>query len=76
LTALQRLGLRLGDDIKIATHANRGSPALLGWENELTMIEVDPEEIVHRMFDILERLMKGDAPVQTVYEVTPRLRGA
>ncbi len=76
LTSLQRLGLRIGTDVQIATHANVGSPALLGWENDLTMIEVNPAEIVHQMFDKLERLMQGVAPVQTLYEVTPRLRGA
>ncbi len=74
LTALQRLGIRVGEDIHIATHANVGSPALLGWENDLIMIEVDPAEIVYQMFDKLERLMEGVAPNQKVYEVTPRLR--
>jgi DNA-binding LacI/PurR family transcriptional regulator len=74
LTALQRLGVRVGNDVQIATHANVGSPALLGWENDLIMIEVEPAEIVRQMFDSLERLMNGEAPDETTCQVTPRLR--
>jgi DNA-binding LacI/PurR family transcriptional regulator len=75
LTALQRLGIRVGEEVQIATHANVGSPALLGWENDIILIEVDPSEIVHQMFSKLERLMEGITPNQKIYEVTPRLRG-
>lgn len=74
LTAFQRLGIRVGKDMQIATHANVGSPALLGWESDLTLIEIDPGEIVNRMFDKLQRLMDGTIPAQTLYEVLPRLR--
>ena len=64
--ALMALG-RLGDDaktgIRIATQTNRGSPALLGWEDRLTRLEFDPAEIVATMFETLEALMGGEVPV-------------
>ncbi|MBC8104884.1 MAG: substrate-binding domain-containing protein [Cytophagales bacterium] len=75
LTSLQKLGVRVGKDVQIATHANVGSPALLGWENDLIIVEVDPAEIVDQMFDTLERLMDGENPVPASHEVAPRLRG-
>ena len=75
LTAFQRLGISIGKEIQIATHANVGSPVLLGWEDALTLIEVDPGEIVNQMFSKLEQLMGGISPVQTAERVLPRLRG-
>jgi DNA-binding LacI/PurR family transcriptional regulator len=74
LTALQRLGLRVGDEVKIATHANAGSPALLGWEDRLTRLEIDPTEIVGGMFDTIEDLLHGKQPEVAFTEVKPRYR--
>jgi len=74
LTALHKLGMRIGEDVRIATHANVGSPALLGWEEELTLMEIDPAEIVSLMFAQLEACMDGDVPVDRNRQVRPRLR--
>lgn len=74
LTALQRLGIQAGEDIKIATHSNTGSPALLGWEDRLTRLEVDPAEIVAGMFDTVEDLLRGKVPAKAYVRVKPRLR--
>lgn len=74
LTALQRLGVHVGDDIKIATHANAGSPALLGWEDRITRLEVDPTEIVAGMFDVMESLLRGEDPAPGTVNIKPRLR--
>ncbi|MBC8136122.1 MAG: GntR family transcriptional regulator [Fibrella sp.] len=74
LTALQRLGIQVGEEIKIATHANAGSPALLGWEDRITRLEVDPAEIVGGMFDTVEDLLHGKEPKAGFIEVKPRLR--
>jgi DNA-binding LacI/PurR family transcriptional regulator len=74
LTAFQRLNIGVGEEIHIATHANVGSSVLLGWEDALTIIEVDPGEIVNEMFFKLERLMDGITPVQNDHRVLPRLR--
>ena len=74
LTGLQRLGVRVGEEIKIVTHANIGSPVLLGWEDRITRLEVDPSEIVEGMFDILETLMHGQSVVPGETRVKTRLR--
>jgi DNA-binding LacI/PurR family transcriptional regulator len=54
LTALRKLGLSPGKDIHIATHANKGSNTLYGNEEDLTLIEFAPKEIVETLFQMLE----------------------
>jgi DNA-binding LacI/PurR family transcriptional regulator len=74
LVALQKLGVCVGEHVKIATHANRGSPVLLGWEDDLTVIEVDPAEIVQTMFEMLEMLMDGKTPPERRVSIKPRVK--
>jgi DNA-binding LacI/PurR family transcriptional regulator/DNA-binding transcriptional ArsR family regulator len=62
LMALERHGRRVGEDIHVATQANRGSPALLAWEDRITRLEFDPAEIVATMFEALGALMRGETP--------------
>ncbi|HVK05960.1 MAG TPA: substrate-binding domain-containing protein [Armatimonadaceae bacterium] len=73
LTALGKAGVVVGRDVHLASHANAGSPALLGWEEELTLMQIDPSEIVRHMFDTLERLMDGVTPPERTMLVLPRL---
>lgn len=74
LGALRNRGVRIGRDVKIASHANVGSTVLLGSENDLTLIEVDPAEIVRAMFDTLETLMDGKIPQKEVIHIKPHVR--
>ncbi len=74
LAALQRLGVAVGETVKIATHVNAGSPVLLGWEDRLFRLEVDPSEIVNGMFDTLESLMNGESIKNMDKEIKPQLR--
>lgn len=74
LTVLAKEGVRVGSDVQIATHANVGSRVLLGWEKEMTLIEVDPAKVVQAMFDLLETLMDGKEPGETIQVILPRLR--
>jgi DNA-binding LacI/PurR family transcriptional regulator len=74
LAPRQRLGVAVGVTVKIATHANAGSPVLLGWENRLVRLEVDPSAIVNGMFDTLESLMNGDTVENLEKEIKPQLR--
>jgi DNA-binding LacI/PurR family transcriptional regulator len=74
LTGLGKLGVVIGRDVQIASHANAGSPALLGWEEELTLMEVDPAEIVSLMFSLLETCMDGEEPENPHPAVLPRPR--
>lgn len=70
LAAMRKLKLEPGRDVKIATHVNRGTSVMKGYEHELTMVEVDPEQLVNTAFNVLERLMKGEKiPSETVFHV-------
>lgn len=74
LKVLREVKIVAGKDVKIATHSNHGSNVLAGHEAELTMIEVDPAEIVQAMFDMLETLMDGQKPSSNVISIKPHLR--
>jgi DNA-binding LacI/PurR family transcriptional regulator len=74
LIALDKLGWQPGRDVKIATHANRGSTVLMGHEDELTFIEFDPTEIVQAIFGMLETLMNGEIPAQSNVFLRAKLR--
>lgn len=72
LAAARQQGLNLGETVKIASHANKGSPALEEWAGQLTLLEVDPDAIVEAMFGMLERLMNGVDVKEQVTVINPR----
>lgn len=74
LLALHKRGLRPGRDIAVATHANAGSPVLVGDENALIRIEFDPAALVGAMFAHLETLMRGQNPPEPVVFIGPQIR--
>lgn len=74
LAALQKLDLRAGRDVKMASHANRGSSVLMGYEDDLILIEQDPMEVVQALFDLLEPLLDGRKPPQNEIAIMPKLR--
>jgi DNA-binding LacI/PurR family transcriptional regulator len=74
LKVFRELRVVAGQDVRIATHSNRGSNVLAGHETELTAIEIDPAEIVQAMFDLLETLMAGKKPTLNVISIKPHSR--
>ncbi len=74
LTYLSKHGISVGVNLHIATHTNRGSDVLLGHEDEMSLLEIDPSEIAQAMFEILESLMQGEKPAQQVVAIKPKLR--
>ena len=76
LAAAKKLGVVVGSDLKIATHANKGSLTLIEHEPVLTLMEIDPNELVEAMFGELERLMDGDGTTPDARVVRPVLRVA
>ena len=74
LAALRRLGVRPGTDVEIASHANRGSSLLMGHDEELTLLEVDPRALVRTMFSMLETLMDGGTPASEQVLIQPQAR--
>ena len=73
LVAMRELRVRPGIDVKIASHANRGSPALIGLEKDLTLLEFDPAEIVNTAFSMLEDLMSGRKPTRDNVFLLPHM---
>lgn len=65
-----------GENTKLlmATHANIGSPVLIGYEDDLFLLENDPSDVVEGLFTVLEALMAGEADVSHRTLVSARLR--
>lgn len=74
LVALSKLSLRPKIDVKIATHTNKGSTTLHGYEDDLIFIEVDPAQIVATLFSMLEILMNDGTPEHEVISIKPQLQ--
>jgi DNA-binding LacI/PurR family transcriptional regulator len=73
LAAARKLKIEIGSELRIATHANKESPALQGCEQELVRLEIDINEMVEAMFGMLEPLMEGGAPTKKILHVKPRV---
>ena len=74
LSAFAKLNMRVGRDVIVVSHANKGSEVLLGHEDEMTLVEYDPAEVVGAMFEMLETLMEGNVPSSRVTCVGSRTR--
>ena len=57
LTACDEMGIRLGRDIQVVSHANTGSPILFGKVPPLITIEYDPADIARAIFALLDEVM-------------------
>ena len=58
LCALEELGIQVGKDVHIVSNANAGSPILPDIRTrEITLLEIDPGEIVQSMFTQLDLLI-------------------
>jgi DNA-binding LacI/PurR family transcriptional regulator len=73
LAGFRKLGLRPGRDVQLVSHINRGSTVLHGEDGDISLVEVNPAEIVQRMFDQLEILMDGRTPAEHEIIVQPQL---
>jgi DNA-binding LacI/PurR family transcriptional regulator len=74
ITALNRLAVRVGTDVQIATHSNKGSHVLFGYEDVITEIQVDPEEIARAMFRLLDEALDGKAAPGAIVDLDARRR--
>ncbi|MFW6059877.1 MAG: substrate-binding domain-containing protein [Phycisphaeraceae bacterium] len=73
LTALSRAGLRPGHDVHIVTHSNRGTATLIGYEDELTRLEVDLDALADCLLHTLETLLDGSRPTESPIRLRPTL---
>lgn len=74
LVAFDELGIRVGSDLHVATHANVGSPILFGRTKHMTVIEHDPALVAQAMFSTLDTLMAGQQPQERHIRIHSRLR--
>jgi DNA-binding LacI/PurR family transcriptional regulator len=74
LVAFDELGICIGRDIQVVTHANAGSPILFGRTKHMTVIEYDPALLAQAMFSMLDTLMAGQQPEEQNVRIRPRLR--
>jgi DNA-binding LacI/PurR family transcriptional regulator len=72
LSVFQEQGLRPGQDFQLATHTNRGSQLLLGFE-DIIRLEFDPHQIAVAMIDLLDTLIAGETPENPVISIPPSI---
>jgi DNA-binding LacI/PurR family transcriptional regulator len=65
LLAMARQGIQPGRDLQLVCHSNRGTGVLLD-DEQVIRVEFDPAEVVRRLFALLETLMAGREPEDTV----------
>jgi DNA-binding LacI/PurR family transcriptional regulator len=73
LVAFDELGLCVGRDLQVVTHANAGSPILFGRTKHMTVIEYDSALIAKTLFSALDLLMAGQRPEDLHMTIPPRL---
>ncbi len=73
LMQLRQMGVCVGKDVQIVTHANAGGQVLAGHGVPLTLLEYHPSETVEAAFSALEALLRTGQPVASVL-LEPRVR--
>lgn len=68
-------GFQIGRDLKVVSHANKGSPILDPWKDRVIRCEFDPQEIAAALISRIECLMEGVEPPQCAV-ILPRLMKA
>lgn len=71
LVAFSKMGVCPGQDVLVASHANLGSSALYGYEEDLATIAFDPDKIVRVMFELMQTILSGHTPKETIVYVAP-----
>ncbi len=74
LVAFDELGIHIGRDLQVVTHANVGSPMLFGRTRQMTVIDHDPALIAQAMFSTLDALMAGQQLEKPHVRIAPKLR--
>jgi DNA-binding LacI/PurR family transcriptional regulator len=62
LAALARAGVRIGEDLQLASLATQGGSALLGFEDQMVRVEFDPRSHVQTALNLLDCLFTGRPP--------------
>ncbi len=73
LLAAQKMKLVVGREIRIASHSNKESPILHRYDEFLTLIEIDTDDIVEAMFNMLEGQISGRKQNKRTVLVKPKV---
>lgn len=74
LIGLMRSGITIGrgGDLEVASHVNKGSSMLVGFQQDLIALEIDPADIARKMLGLLDDQLAG-AKGGRVELVSPRV---
>jgi|GEM_PF-2743732 len=70
LSALQRLGIRVGRDLQVASTVNAESPSLLAWEEQIVSVRFSVLEIATVMHTAMDALQQGEEPADSWEQAT------
>lgn len=73
LPEIRKLGINAGKDVQFATHTNVGSSLLVGFGDELILLQIDPARVAGTMAQMLETLLRGEALSEQVVAIGPSL---
>jgi DNA-binding LacI/PurR family transcriptional regulator len=73
MVAARRAPIRIGVDVRVATHSNARSPVLRNDEDLITRMEFDPAQEVEHLFAILDAPSNGIPPAPRRVVLNPRL---
>lgn len=71
LAEMRKLRVVLGEDIQFATHSNVGSSLLVGFGDDLILLQIDPARVAGAMSQMLEALLRGEEISEPVVAVGP-----
>jgi DNA-binding LacI/PurR family transcriptional regulator len=60
LMALHQASIPINAGLILATHVNKGSPALKNYARHLIRLEIDPGEVVNAMLELLAPMMRNE----------------
>jgi DNA-binding LacI/PurR family transcriptional regulator len=73
LMAMQVANIHPGEDIHIAAHTNRNTGTLMGYEDRITRLEVDPNALAACMISLLDDLF-AQRPCPPLTYISPSVR--
>ncbi len=71
LAEMRKLRVALGEDVQFATHSNVGSSLLIGFGDDLILLQIDPARVAGAMSQMLESLLRGEEIREPVVAVGP-----
>jgi len=76
LMAMRQMNVRAGTDVRVVSHANKGSAVLMGHDEPMTLLEIDPDELIEHAFRLLESLLRGEtlALAESSVSIEPQVR--